>query len=94
MAYTKILIINMILIILMEMAYINILKLNMILLVLIEMGYIKILKMNMILMVMIKNGVNKYTNTFLNRKNFVRDDIYNNISWLTNKNEFLKLYGE
>ena len=40
------------------------------------------------------NGINKYTNTFLNRKNLVRDDIYNNISWLKNKTEFLELYDE
>ena len=40
------------------------------------------------------NGINKDTGTFLNRRNFARDDIYNNINWLENKNEFLNLYKE
>ena len=40
------------------------------------------------------NGINKNTGTFLNRKNLVRNDIFYNIRWLKDKNEFLKLYDE
>ena len=38
------------------------------------------------------NGVNKDTGTFLNRRNLVRDDIYYNINWLKNKDDFIELY--
>ena len=40
------------------------------------------------------NDMHKDTGTFLNKKNLVRNDILNNINWLKNKNEFLKLYNK
>ena len=40
------------------------------------------------------NGMHKDSGIFLNKKNLVRNDLLNNINWLKNKNEFLKLYDE
>ena len=39
-------------------------------------------------------GIHKDTGTFLNEKNGIRKKISENINWLKNKNEFLKLYDE
>ena len=39
-------------------------------------------------------GIHRDTGTFFNKKNDVRKDISENINWLKNKNEFLKLYNE
>ena len=40
------------------------------------------------------NGKHKDTGTFLNKINLIRHDIFNNIHWLENKSEFLKLYDK
>ena len=40
------------------------------------------------------NGRHKDTDTFLDKKNVIREDVSKNINWLKNKGEFLKLYDE
>ena len=40
-----------------------------------------------------KEGIHKDTNTFLNKEN-IRKDILENINWLNDKDEFLKLYDK
>ena len=41
-----------------------------------------------------KNGKHKDTNTFLNKEKNIRKDILENINWLNDKDEFLKLYDK
>ena len=40
------------------------------------------------------NGRHKDTDTFLDKKNVIREDILKNIYWLKDKGEFLKLFDE
>ena len=39
-------------------------------------------------------GIHKDTKTFFNKEKFIRQDLLNNLNWLENKDEFLKLYGK
>ena len=39
-------------------------------------------------------GIHRDTSTFFNKKNDIRKDISENINWLKNKNNFLKLYSK
>ena len=41
-----------------------------------------------------KEGLHKDTNTFLNKEKNSRKDILENINWLNDKDEFLKLYNK
>ena len=41
-----------------------------------------------------KEGLHKDTNTFLNKEKNIRKDILENINWLNDKDEFLKLYNK
>ena len=40
------------------------------------------------------NGIHKDTKTFFNKEKFIRKDLLNNLNWLENKDEFLKLYDK
>ena len=39
-------------------------------------------------------GIHKDTKTFFNKEKFIRKDLLNNLNWLENKDEFLKLYDK
>ena len=41
-----------------------------------------------------KESLHKDTNTFLNKEKNIRKDILENVNWLNDKDEFLKLYGK
>ena len=40
------------------------------------------------------NGIHKDTKMFFNKEKFIRKDLLNNLNWLENKDEFLKLYDK
>ena len=39
-------------------------------------------------------GIQKDTKTFFNKEKFIRKDLLDDINWLENKDEFLKLYDK
>ena len=39
-------------------------------------------------------GIHKDTKTFFNKEKFIRKDLFDDINWLENKDEFLKLYDK
>ena len=39
-------------------------------------------------------GIHKDTKTFFNKEKFIRKDLLNDLNWLENKDEFLKLYDK
>ena len=39
-------------------------------------------------------GIHKDTKTFFNKEKFIRKDLFHDLNWLENKDEFLKLYDK
>ena len=39
-------------------------------------------------------GIHKDTKTFFNKEKFIRKDLFNDLNWLENKDEFFKLYDK